>query len=136
MSNALIRAAANIQPEMVFLPPALFGYAAYLREEPVALLLTGVFVASAAAIHDIAVAMKERDDEPIKYEVAESWPILNLLATALLVFGMSGLIAPIYGVVVFVSTYDLYLGVGLLLYIVLAVKLLRPFERYQEEGPG
>ncbi|MDH5021419.1 hypothetical protein [Halobacterium rubrum] len=95
--------------------------------------LSGVFVAISAAVHDLAVAGKEHSGESnIRYKIDGPDWVQSLLFISLLYYVLGALITPVVALQEFYNTTNFYIGIGLFLYIIMAVKLLRPFERYRD----
>lgn len=132
----LIRVFSGIRPEAVFLPPALFGYIAYLKQDLDLFIITGTIVISAAVVHDIAEELDQQDEnEQVKFTVDEESIALVPLQSALLIYLISSVTVPFWTIYEFSKTYNLYLGIGIFLYLILTVKLLKPFKRYRKRDP-
>ncbi|WP_144903599.1 hypothetical protein [Halobellus captivus] len=130
----LIRVFSGTRSETVFLPPALLGYISYLKQDWQMFLVTATVVVAAAVIHDIAEEIEntDGDDETVKFEISSHWVPQTAIRVSLVIYGISSIaLVPVLVVYEFYQTYNLYLGIGIFLYLILGVKLLRPVKRYR-----
>jgi len=130
----LIRVFSGIRSEAVFLPPALLGYISYLKQAWGAFLVTATVVVAAAVMHDIVEEIENNDDdgEIVKFEISSHWMPQIAIQLSMIIYGLSSVaLVPVLVVYEFYQTYNLYLGIGIFLYLILAVKLLKPVKRYR-----
>lgn len=130
MVSEYLNSIANTRSEAVFLPPALLGYIGYIENSLMILGITALVVLGGAILHEFLEITDEISSEEDDLELADiiacfpsSTVAQILFGTAILVFVISMLLAPLYAVWLFHQTHELYLGAGIFLYLIWIVKL-------------
>lgn len=127
LSIGIIETVTKNRPEIVFLPPALLGYIAYLQQNIGWFIVTGILIIFSALIHDIAEVIKE--DGTYKANLGEYGNITrSFFLFSLFFFPPTSVFVLLYSIKIFYETYNIYIGIGISLYLVWIIKVISPLK--------
>lgn len=130
MATTMLNSIAKSRSEAVFLSPALLGYIGYIENSLILIGITGFVVVGATILHEVLEMMNELDNEGeelgladiIVYFPSSTAPQL-FVTLVVVIFVIAMFLTPLYATWLFYQSPDLYIGVGLFLYLVWIVKL-------------
>jgi heme O synthase-like polyprenyltransferase len=129
----IIESVTQNRPEIVFLPPVLLGYIAYLQQDLFLFILTILVIVISVGMHDIAEAIKKEG----QYKATNLQERTNAVSrtfvfNTIILFPFTSFAILLYAIVVFYQTFNLYVGIGISLYVVWIVKILSPVKKLQD----